>query len=115
MAGGIAALAAKDRGADVTLVRRASGATALSSGAIDVAADPLATPEDPRGSEIPILAAADETARLKPTHPYGVLRERLDALPEALLFAQEALGGLVGEVGSHNRQLATPIGTVKPT
>jgi glycerol-3-phosphate dehydrogenase subunit B len=115
MAGGIAALAARERGADVTLVRRSYGATALSSGAIDVAADPLSTPEDPLGSEIPMLAAADEIGRLRPGHPYGVLRERLDALPDSLQFAQRALAGLIGEAGSHNRFLSTPFGTAKPT
>lgn len=114
MAGGIAALAARDRGADVTLVRRAWGATAVSSGAIDVAADPLATPEDPLGSEIPILAAAEELSRLRPAHPYAVLHTRLESLTESLQFAHRALQGLVVDVASHNRQLATPLGTAKP-
>ena len=114
MAGAIAALSARAKGAKVVLARRALGATALSSGAIDVASDLLAA-GDLEAQRQGWMAAAEKLARARPNHPYGVLRAELPRLPEALVFAQRALEGLLAPPAETNLLLPTPIGTVKPT
>ncbi len=111
MAGAIAALTARARGADVMLARKALGATALSSGAIDVAADPWPG----SGVELGYLEAAALLARMRPEHPYGVLRDQLSRLPEALAFATSVLGGLLSAPSGRNLRAPTALGTTKPT
>lgn len=114
MAGTIAALAARDAGARVVLVRRAPGASALSSGAIGVAADPLALPGEPLSAACGPVEAARRIARLRPDHPYAVLGPRVEALAEALDFASRALAPLLAPPLDRPRFLATPFGTAVP-
>src|SRR5260370_17248590 len=78
MAGAIAALSAVRAGAKVIVVRRAFGATALSSGAIDVAVDPHAR------DGVSIEEAAREIARIRPHHPYAILEQNLPRFMEPL-------------------------------
>ncbi len=109
MAGAIAALSAVRSGAKVIVVRRAFGATALSSGAIDVAVDP-------HGRDgVSIEEAAREIARIRPHHPYAILEQKLPRLMESLRFAASALPGLLSPPAETNLMLATSLGTVKPT
>jgi len=115
MAGAIAALSAQRAGARVLLVRRAYGATALSSGAVDVAPDPTAPGGDLGAHLIPIQHAAEELARVRPLHPYAVLRGSLGRLGEALGFAQLQLASVLSPMGERNLLLPTPAGTAKPT
>ncbi len=115
MAGCIAALSARRAGAQVRVVRRALGATALSSGAIDVAADPVAPGGDWPSHLISPLEGARAWSRIRPNHPYAVLKDRLDRLEESLQFAAQALGGLVTGPLAQNALLPTPLGTVKPS
>lgn len=115
MAGVIAALSAARAGAKVTVVRRAFGATALSSGAIDVAADVSAPGGDLAAHLQPVQAAAEELARVRPLHPYATLRASLPRLSEALSFAQRHLDPLIAPSTGNNLLLPTPLGTVKPT
>lgn len=115
MAGAIAALSARRRGAKVRVVRRALGATALSSGAIDVAPDPVAPGGELAAHVVSPLHAAREVARVRPHHPYGVLREQLPRLEESLRFAAEVLPDLLGGPLEKNALLPTPLGTVKPS
>lgn len=114
IAGAMAAIAARRRGAEVVLVRRALGATALSSGALDIAPDPLATPPRPRGQELSLEACVHHLAGSRPHHPYATLQAELARLPEVLAFAEEAFPGL-GLVSpiEPNRCLPTPMGTLK--
>lgn len=114
IAGAIAAIAARRRGAQVVLVRRSLGATALSSGAMDIAPDPLATPQRPRGQELSLEACVHHLAGSRPTHPYARLGSELGRLPEVLAFAEEVVDGL-GIVSplEPNRCLPTPMGTLK--
>lgn len=114
MAGAIAALRAKACGASVLLVRRALGATALSSGAIDVAADLLAPPGELAGHVVDPFQAAQILARTRPFHPYGVLATQLGRLPESLRFAAAALEELVAPPLARNALWPTTLGTVKP-
>ncbi|WP_243337711.1 FAD-binding protein [Anaeromyxobacter soli] len=114
MAGTIAALAAREAGARVVLVRRAPGATALSSGAVGVAPDPFALPGEPLRAARGPLEAARRLARLRPDHPYAVLGDRLEALPDALAFATRALAPLLAPPLERPRFLATSFGTAVP-
>ncbi len=114
MAGAIAALSARSKGAEVVLARRSLGATALSSGAIDVAAD-LSAPAGALKSQLisPELAAR-EVARIRPNHPYAVLVDKLHRLKESLSFAAARLPELLSPPLARNALLPTPLGTVKP-
>src|SRR5260370_11365458 len=109
MAGAIAALSAVRSGAKVIVVRRAFGATALSSGASDVAVDRHA------GDGVSIEEAAGEIARIRRHHPYAILEQKLPRLMESLRFAASALPGLLSPPAETNAVLATSLGTVKPT
>jgi glycerol-3-phosphate dehydrogenase subunit B len=115
MAGAMAALSARRRGSKVRVVRRALGATALSSGAIDVAPDPVAPGGELAAHLVSPLHAAREVARVRPQHPYGVLREQLPRLEEALRFAVDSLPELLDGPLAKNALLPTAIGTVKPS
>lgn len=115
MAGAVAALSARRSGVSVRVVRRALGATAMSSGAVDVAASPFAPGGDLAGQAGDYLEAAEAISRVRPRHPYAVLKAQLHRLPEALAFLVDALPELFVAPGKHNALLATPLGTVKPT
>ncbi len=110
LAGACAALAAREAGADVLLVARAPGGTAMSSGAID-----FAGAED----DAPIGEAARKLARAAPGHPYALLGDGLvPAIDDALAFLQRHLSalGLSGArtAADRNLWLATPLGRAKP-
>ncbi len=115
MAGAIAALSARRAGAKVRVVRRALGATALSSGAIDVAADPVVPAGVWNAHLVSPIEAARAWSRLRPNHPYAVLRDRLDRLEESLRFAAACLPELLVPPLERNALLPTPLGTVKPS
>lgn len=115
MAGAIAALSARRMGAKVLLARNSVGATALSSGAIDVAPDPVAAPGDWGAHLLPLEVASQEIARTRPHHPYAVLRSSLPRLRESLDFAVSKLGGLLSSPGERNMLLVSALGTFKPT
>jgi glycerol-3-phosphate dehydrogenase subunit B len=110
----MAALSARRSAGQVLLVRRAFGATALSSGAVDVAADLDAGNGHLRRQLISPEEAARKLAHSRPHHPYAVLRDQLPRLMEALRFAVEQLSGLLAPPGERNLLLPTPLGTVKP-
>lgn len=114
MAGAIAALAAREAGARVALVRRSPGATALSSGAVTVARDDAALPGDPLSSHRAPLDAARRLAARHPEHPYAVVGAALERFPEALAFAARALGPLHAPPIDRNRFVVTPLGTAVP-
>jgi glycerol-3-phosphate dehydrogenase subunit B len=109
MAGAMAALAARGRGRRVVLVRRAPGATALSSGAISVAPDLGALPGEPLASRRPPLEAARRLAAARPDHPYAVAG--VDRLGEALAFAAAELAAVLAPAEDRRRFLATLYGS----
>jgi glycerol-3-phosphate dehydrogenase subunit B len=109
MAGAMAALAAREAGARVVLVRRAPGATALSSGAISVAPDRAGAGE-PLAARLGPLEAARRLAALRPDHPYALAGVEL--LGDALAFAARALADLLAPPLPRARFLATPLGGV---
>jgi glycerol-3-phosphate dehydrogenase subunit B len=93
LAGAVAALEARARGATVLLARRSPGATALSSGAFGVAPDLDALPGDPLRARRSPLESARRLAARRPTHPYATLG--VHQLEEALGFAAAQLSALV--------------------
>lgn len=110
MAGAVAALAARRRGRRVVLVRRAPGATALSSGAISVAPDLGALAGEPLASRRPPLEAARRLAAARPDHPYAVAG--VDRLGAALAFAAAELAEVLAPAEDRRRFLATAYGSV---
>jgi glycerol-3-phosphate dehydrogenase subunit B len=114
MAGAIAALAARQAGARVALVRRAPGATALTSGAVTVARDDAALPGDPLAARRGPMESGRRLAALHPEHPYAVLGPALERLPDALAFASGVLGDLYAPPIARNRFLPTPLGAALP-
>jgi glycerol-3-phosphate dehydrogenase subunit B len=110
MAGVCAALAAREAGAEVLLVSRAPGATAVSSGAIDFAGS---------DDDASIGEAARRLARAAPGHPYALLGEGLvAAIDDALALLQRHLASLgvqgARSAAERNLWLATPLGRAKP-
>lgn len=116
-AGAAAALAARAMGREVVLIRRAWGATALSSGAADLAPDPMARPGAPQGEGRSIRDSIRSMASLHPHHPWATLSGRLHELDEALQAAEAATDGLLRfpSLDGPNLCLLTSLGTVKPT
>ncbi|HEX9579085.1 MAG TPA: FAD-dependent oxidoreductase, partial [Myxococcales bacterium] len=99
MAGAAAALSARREGASVLLVARGPGATALSSGAADIAAV----------EDLPVREAARALAE-RPGHPYA----RIDDLDAALGATSELLQSLGYAGGERNLWLLSPLGCAKP-
>lgn len=104
LAGAVAALSARSRGASVLLVRRAPGATALSGGALGVAPDLDALPGDPLLGRRSPLESARRLAARRPGHPYAVLG--VHDLEEALGFAGASLSALLEPADGRPRFLA---------
>lgn len=113
-AGALAALAARRAGLDVALVRRSPGASAVSSGAFD-----LASGLDAQARPLGIVEAARAMARWRPWHPYARLGPALVPVlaraQELLVTELSALGVRGASDGSRNLQLVTPLGTMKIT
>ncbi|HET7754214.1 MAG TPA: FAD-binding protein [Anaeromyxobacteraceae bacterium] len=110
MAAVMAALAARDAGASVVLVRRSPGATALSSGAIGVAPAHGATAADPFSGRPGPVDSARRIAAARPDHPYARLGVAVGRLEEALPFAAARLDLLAPYTG-RSRWIATPYGS----
>jgi len=110
MAGAIAALAAREAGARAAVVRRAPGATALSSGAISVAPDREALSGEPLGDRHRrgVLGAAERLAAARPDHPYAIAGTA--RLADALDFAARELAEVLAPRLDRPRLLATPLG-----
>ncbi len=107
-----AALAARTAGASVAVIRQAPGATAVSSGCVDLAAR-----TDLGGRSLPPVDAAVLVARTQPRHPYAALHSSLPGLVgRAATFLKQTHKSL-GFRGAEDRNLllATPLGTVKET
>jgi glycerol-3-phosphate dehydrogenase subunit B len=110
MAGATAALAAREGGARVVLVRRAPGSSGLSGGAVSVAQDPACLPDTPFAARSGVVESARRIAATRPGHPYGRLRDRIDRLWTAVEFATGQLSGVLAPPTGRNRWLLTPYG-----
>lgn len=121
MAGTVAALNAAAKGADVLLIRKGHGATAMSSGAIDIAGPQSFLPLDPWDTIPPIVDILTGILRSNPLHPYSVIAggrgghgHLVSAIHHAYEFVVEKIPNLNLE-GYDGRNLALPsvLGTVK--
>lgn len=110
LAGVMAALEARARGASVLLARRSPGATALSGGAIGVAPDLDALPDDPLLGRRSPLESARRLAARRPGHPYAWLG--VADLEEALGFAGASLSEILEPPDGRPRFLAHVSGGV---
>lgn len=119
LAGAVAALTARDRGVKVALASRSWGATALSTGALDVAYSPALSP----AAQMPRTVAEHvmDIAAHRPRHPYGVLgleatlrglRQGFVHLEKALAASSLAVTPL--DLEAENRGLPSSLGTVLP-
>jgi glycerol-3-phosphate dehydrogenase subunit B len=110
LAGAVAALEARACGASVLVVRRSPGATALSGGAIGVAPDLDALPDDPLLGRRSPLESARRLAARRPGHPYAWLG--IGELEEALGFAAANFSELLEPPDGRPRFLAHVSGGV---
>jgi glycerol-3-phosphate dehydrogenase subunit B len=119
LAGATAALVARRRGAHVALASRSWGATAMSTGALDIASSQALSPAD----QLPRTLAEHvmDIAAHRPRHPYGTLgveatflhlRQGFDLLVDALERAGLRAGPL--ELEAENLGLASALGTLMP-
>jgi len=110
VAGATAALAAREGGNRVVLVRKAPGSTGLSGGAVSVAQDPACMPETPFAARAGVVESARRIAATRPGHPYRLLRDRLGGLWNAVEFATGQLSAVLEPPTGRNRWLLTPFG-----
>jgi glycerol-3-phosphate dehydrogenase subunit B len=121
MAGTIAALRAAALGADVVLVRKGHGSSAMSSGTIDIAGPENFLPLDAWDAIPTIGERLGEILRTNPLHPYSIIaggRDRLEHLRHLLHQACEFTIDRVPQLklqGSQEYNIALPsvLGTVK--
>ena len=120
-AGFSAALEAGAKGHKVLLIQKAPGASALSSGALDLADSPLRSPRDRLGEHQSVEKNIHEIVRREPFHPYTLLVERMgeDSFQAFLNRAvQQVFSALplswTGSLKS-NRLHPTSLGSLKPT
>lgn len=112
MAGVVAAVRARRAGATVVLAREAFGATALSSGAVDLAPPRLS---DDGTLDLNLARCAAAVSRGNPDHPFHVLGAELPRIGEALSFAAEISNGLLSAPSDASIFLPTALGTFKAT
>lgn len=123
LAGTAAALAAARSGRKVIVVSRGSGASHLSSGALDVADDPLSVPGHPEQSSREIQHNLKQLLLRFPHHPYQLLADGPDPIGAILNPIQAALFQLFPATGdfrlagsfAQNRWVWTTLGTLKAT
>ena len=117
----MAALGAKDKGAHVTLISGAPGATALASGAWDVA-EPVGDIASYPWDQYPdVPSCLEQIVRSHPQHPYTLLAR--DSGPQGVSSRlEEAFGVLYRRMPYHpkidfkkQQVLLTPLGTIKFT
>ena len=118
LAGSIAALVARAQGARVAVASRSWGATAMSTGALDIAFTPaLAQSQTPRT----LAENIQEIIAHRPRHPYGILgvQGTQTALHQGYRVLQESLAGTGLDLpdlhfGDGNLHLASTLGTLLP-
>lgn len=123
LAGTAAALAAVRSGQKVVMVSRGSGASHLSSGALDLADDPLAMAGHPEQVCRDIHQNLKQLLLRNSSHPYHLFLDSADPMGAILNPIQEALSQLFPAQGdfrlagsfAQNRFALTALGTIKAT
>jgi glycerol-3-phosphate dehydrogenase subunit B len=121
MAGAIAALKAAEQGAEVILIRKGHGSTAMSSGTIDIAGPEKFLPLDSWNDVPPVAERLNEIIRVNPIHPYSIIaggRKGIDVLCKRLATVCDFIIKKIPQLqlqGSFERSMALPttLGTVK--
>ncbi len=123
MAGATAALRAASLGAEVILIRKGHGSTAMSSGAIDIAGPEKFLPLDPWNELPSVDDRLREILRVNPLHPYSIIaggRKGINRLRELISRSCSFLLEKIPQYqmqGSCEGTVALPsvLGTVKLT
>jgi glycerol-3-phosphate dehydrogenase subunit B len=119
LAGVAAALAARKAGKKVVVLARESGASAMSSGAIDIAGDPVAIPGRPEKWSENILENIDELLPRCPDHPYGLVADApgkiLEQVRNAIALVFPPGETFLSGDGNRNILAFNQIGTFKQT
>ncbi|RJP63950.1 MAG: FAD-binding protein [Candidatus Abyssobacteria bacterium SURF_17] len=123
MAGAIAALRASSLGANVILIRKGHGSSAMSSGTIDIAGPTAFLPLDSWDSLPSIPDRLGEMLRTHALHPYSIVAGGRTGLGQVCYRLRQACDFLLDKVpglqldGSTAQNLALPtiLGTVKFT
>ncbi len=127
MAGAMAAMTAARKGGRTLVITKGPGATALSSGAVDICTGPVVGPRVTWDRLLDVKSNISEMLLLHPCHPYGLLSMGsvpdpaavvLEMIEEAIDFLARRLGeaGLILK-GKVSTQVAVPtaLGTWKLT
>lgn len=120
MAGVTAALAAKQSGCEVAVASRSWGATALSTGALDIAYTPALAPEAATTRRT-LRDHIDDILLHRPRHPYGVLGRDATCLNLSKGYAclQQILRGTGLDIAdlnldAENKEMISSLGTLIP-
>ncbi|MBI2082714.1 MAG: anaerobic glycerol-3-phosphate dehydrogenase subunit B [Deltaproteobacteria bacterium] len=122
---GIAAISAAievvSQGATVTVIGGRPGATALHSGAWDIASDPTRYPHQPWNEILSPLHSLEELKKRQPNHLYHLIAQN-GQIPNLASFLVQTLKRLEKELSyplhgslEKNFLIPTPLGTVKTT
>lgn len=115
MAAVAAVVAAREQGEEVTLCKGSPGATALSSGAWDIAGDPLRHAHTPWDNVPSPLQNLQNLIERNPFHPYRLLQTDANEFQQAVDKVSRALSyRLTGSLQEGFLAL-TPMGTLKAT
>ena len=118
LAGVCAGLSLSRAGKKVLVLARDGGASAMSSGALDLADDPLAIPGKPEQWELNLERNLEEILARKPSHPYqlisGDAQELIKDFEESRKLVFKENGFLWGD-SQKNKLIFNQLGTFKPT
>jgi len=119
LAGVAAALSAAKAGKKVLVIGRESGASAMNSGAIDVASDPLALPGRPQRWNADAAKNIEELLLRTPDHPYGLISQSAEKILARVKDAVELVfpssEGFLSGSEKTCRLVFNQIGTFKQT
>lgn len=119
LSGVSAALAAQAAGKKVLVLGRDSGASAMNSGAIDIASDPNPIPGNPQKWTADIRRNIEELLARSPEHPYHLISQSPDEILEHLFKARTLVfpdkDGFITGSENHTQLAFNQLGTFKPT
>ncbi len=94
LAGTAAALAARDKGLEVCLIASDRGASAMSSGALDLCGDPCSVPGHPEGTNREFSHNLRALLLRNPDHPFHLLSESEDSHAGIIALFEKALSAI---------------------
>jgi len=119
LAGASAALSAKAAGKKVLVLGRESGASAMSSGAIDIASDPKPIPGHPQKWSADLCQNIEELLARSPEHPYHLVSESpaeiVNQLSKSLALVFPAQDGFLTGSEKNTQLVFNQLGSFKQT